>query len=120
MTIAEHLQTQIRTCNRIKWVGGLTVLLVTAHQVYLKHSSAEMYAWMAVVIAPWMAVFIAFSSRIRCPRCQKSLFTELAGSTPTPFTIVRDARREWSGSDPLTLDACPHCRCSFSEPYVGG
>ena len=44
MTIAEHLQTQIRTCNRIKWVGGLTVLLVTAHQVYLKHYPAGDFA----------------------------------------------------------------------------
>lgn len=120
MTIGEHLQRQVRTCNRIKWAGIAILAIVTFQQVDLKHSSVVTYSWMAAVIGPLLLVLGAFAKRVRCPRCQKYLFRELASHNLTRFTVLRDAKREWSGNTPLAFDACPQCGGSFSEPYVGG
>ena len=120
MTIGEHLHRQVRTCNRIKWAGVLVLVMVAFQQVYLKHSSAVTYSWMAVAIAPWVVALIAFGTRVRCPQCQKGLFKDLAGNTPTALSVLRDAKREWIGNERLTLDACPQCGCRFSDPFVEG
>jgi len=120
VTIAEHLHLQVRIYNRVKWAGVLVVVVLVFHQVYLKHSNVEMYAWIAGPIIPWLVACSVYGRRIRCPRCQTKLFKELASNTSTGFTLVRDARRELQGQDPLRLDACPQCGCRFNEPYVGG
>lgn len=119
MTIGEHLQRQVRTCNRIKWAGIAVLVIVTFQQVDLKHSSIVTYSWMAVVVFPLLVLLSVFAKRVRCPRCQKYLFKELSVNSLNRFTFLRDAKREWSGNGPLALDACPQCGGSFSEPYVG-
>lgn len=120
MTIAEHLLQLLRTCNRIKWVGVLLVVVIAVQEVALQRSKAETYAWMGAVTVPWLVVFIAFVKRVKCPRCQNPLFRELAPSMPNAFTVLRVAKQELAGKRPLALDACPQCGCSFSEPYFGG
>ncbi len=119
MTIGEHLQRQVRTCNRIKWAGIAVLFMVTFQQVALKHSSVVTYSWIAAVIVPLLVVLGAFAKRVRCPRCQKYLFKELASNTLTRFPVLRHAKREWSGNQPVALDVFPQCGGSFSKPYVG-
>ena len=117
MTISEHLRLQIRAYQRIKW-AGVFVLVVTAFvQVTLKHPNAQSYAWMAVIAAPWLVTVSVVGKRVKCPRCQKNLFRELAYGISTPLTLLRDVRREVTGRDPVALEACPQCGCGFSEPY---
>src|SRR5258707_9445600 len=99
MTISEHLRLQIRAYQRIKW-AGVSVLAVTACvQVALKHSNAQSYEWMAVIAAPWLVAVSVVGKRVKCPRCQKNLFRELAYSISTPLTLLRDVRREVTGRD---------------------
>jgi hypothetical protein len=107
MTIGEHLQRQVRTCNRIKWAGIAVLVIVTFQQVDLRHCSVAMYSWMAAVILPLLGALGAFAKRVRCPRRRKYLFRELASHSLTAFTVLRDAKREWSGNTPLAFDACP-------------
>jgi hypothetical protein len=119
VTISEHLQLRIRAYQRIKWAGVLVLVIMAFVQVTLEHSDAELYAWMAVIAAPWLVAASVIGKRVRCPRCQKNLFRELAYSIATPLTLLRDFKREVIGRDPVALEACPHCGCKFSEPYVG-
>ena len=119
-TISEHLRRQVQGFQRVKWAGVLAVVVVAFVAVSLKRSNAETYIWMAMVLAPWLIVLAVFGRRVKCPRCQKNLFDELGSSVPTPLTVLRDAKREVTGRDPIALEACPQCGCRFSEPYVGG
>lgn len=119
MNISEHLQRQIRVFQRIKWAGVLVLMAVAFVQVALKHSNAETYAWMAVIAAPWLVAISMVGKRVKCPRCHKSLFRELAYGVSTPLTLLRDAKREVIGRGPIALEACPQCGCTFSESYVG-
>jgi hypothetical protein len=121
VTINEHLQQQIRIGDRAKWAGVVAVVAVTAVEVFRNRSRAETYAWMAVVMVPWLAAISVLGRGVKCPRCQKNLYKELvAVRKPTALTLLRDAKRELFGNDPLPLEACPHCGCRFTEPYVGG
>jgi hypothetical protein len=119
VTISEHLQKQIRAYQRIKWAGVFVLMVVAFVQVSLKHSNAETYAWMAVITAPWLITVSIIGKRVKCPRCQKNLFRELAYGISTPLTLLRDVKREVIGKDPVALETCPECNCRFSEPYVG-
>jgi hypothetical protein len=120
VTISEHLQRQVRNSQRVKWTGVLAVVVVAFVAVSLKRSNAETYVWMAVVVVPWLAALAVFGKRVKCPRCQKNLSGDLASTVASPLTLLRDAKREVTGRDPIALEACPQCGCRFSEPYVGG
>ncbi len=120
MTIAEHLQQQVRLCHRIKWGTIFVMLFVAIQQVALNHSKVDTYAWMLVVAAPCVAALVVVTKRLKCPRCQKPLYMELAHSMPTMFGMFGLAKRELGGKQPLALDACPRCGCSFSEPHFAG
>ena len=119
ITISEHLQKQVRNSQRAKWTGVLAVVVVAFVAVSLKRSNAETYVWMAVVVVPWLVALAVFGKRVKCPRCQKNLSGHLASTIASPLTLLRDAKREVAGRDPIALEACPQCGCRFSEPYVG-
>ena len=118
MTISEHLHLQIRAYQRIKWSGVFVLMVMAFVQVTLKHSHAESYVWMAVIAAPWLVAVSVVGKRVKCPRCQKNLFRELAYSIDTPLTLLRNVKREVIGQDPVALEACPQCGCRFSEPHL--
>jgi hypothetical protein len=63
-------------------------------QVTLKHSDVESYAWMAAIAAPWLVAVSVVGKRVKCARCQKNLFRELAYGIGTPLTLLRDGSRE--------------------------
>jgi hypothetical protein len=120
VTIGEHLQRQIRTCNRIKWGGVALVTVVASYHAYLEHSNVEAYAWMAAAVIPWIVALTAFGKRVRCPRCQMYLYKELQGPVPNALTVLGAAKRELGGVVTLPIEACPQCGTKFTEPYVGG
>lgn len=102
MTIGEHLQQQIRTGNRVKWAGLGAVLAVITAEVFRNRSGAETYAWMAVVVVPWLAVITMLGRGVKCRRCQKNLCKELViVKVPTMLALLRDATRECFGDEPL-------------------
>src|SRR5262245_14174090 len=57
-------------------------------------------------LAVALVALVATVRRVKCPRCQKNLYKELAGTTLTALTLLRVAKREILGQDPLPLDAC--------------
>ena len=118
MTISEHLQQHVRVYQRIKWAGLFVLVVTTSVQVTIKHSNAETYAWMALIAAPWLVAASVAGKHVKCPRCQKHLFRELAYSVPTASTLLGDFKREVTGHNALALEACPQCGVRFSEPLV--
>lgn len=112
---------------------GIRFLTVIAVEVVRNRSRVETYAWMAVVLVPWLAAISALGKRVKCPRCQKNLYKELAAvRSPTALTSVTLARAAELGVTERT-DCCQsrqtpsspgswqrsHCRMRETPP-VGG